>query len=119
MTIATSIGIAFSDRDMISAHDAEELLRNADTAMYMAKENGKDHYQLFQPEMHARAMARLELKTDLQRALDAGEFTLRYQPIMDLDGATWPAWRRSCAGSTPSTGTCSRRTSSRCSRTPG
>jgi diguanylate cyclase (GGDEF)-like protein/PAS domain S-box-containing protein len=84
ITIATSIGIAFSDQGMISDSDAEELLRNADAAMYMAKENGKGHYQVFQPEMHAKALARLELKTDLQRALDAGEFTLRYQPIMDL-----------------------------------
>ena len=84
VAIATSIGIAFSDPSMSSEHDAEELLRNADTAMYMAKENGKGHYQIFQPEMHARAMARLELKTDLQRAIDAGEFTLLYQPIMDL-----------------------------------
>jgi diguanylate cyclase (GGDEF)-like protein/PAS domain S-box-containing protein len=84
VTIATSVGIAFSDRGMVSGADADELLRNADAAMYMAKENGKGHYQVFQPEMHAKALARLQLKTDLQRALDAGEFTLRYQPIMDL-----------------------------------
>ena len=82
--LASSVGIAFSDQGMISAADAEELLRNADAAMYMAKESGKGQYQVFQPEMHAKALARLELKTDLQRALDAGEFTLRYQPIMDL-----------------------------------
>ena len=84
ITLASSVGIAFSDQGMISAADAEELLRNADAAMYMAKESGKGQYQVFQPEMHAKALARLELKTDLQRALDAGEFTLRYQPIMDL-----------------------------------
>jgi diguanylate cyclase len=84
LTLATSIGIAFSDQTMVSRSDAEELLRNADAAMYMAKENGKGHYQIFQPEMHLKALARLELKTDLQRALDCGEFTLRYQPIMDL-----------------------------------
>jgi diguanylate cyclase (GGDEF)-like protein/PAS domain S-box-containing protein len=84
VTIATSVGIAFSDAAMVCERDAEELLRNADTAMYMAKENGKGHYQIFQPDMHARALARLELKSDLQRALDCGEFTLRYQPIMDL-----------------------------------
>ncbi len=84
VTIATSIGIAFSDEGRLSGADADELLRNADAAMYMAKEDGKGHYQVFQPEMHAKALARLELKTDLQRALDTGEFTLRYQPIMDL-----------------------------------
>ncbi len=82
VAIAASVGIAFSDRDMLS--DAEELLRNADAAMYMAKESGKGRYQVFQPEMHVKALARLELKTDLQRALEAGEFTLRYQPVMDL-----------------------------------
>ena len=60
------------------------LLANANAGMYIAKESGKGDYRVFQPEMHAKALARLELKTDLQRALDAGEFTLRYQPIMDL-----------------------------------
>jgi diguanylate cyclase (GGDEF)-like protein/PAS domain S-box-containing protein len=84
VTVATSVGIAFSDQGMISAADAEELMSSADAAMYMAKENGKGGYQVFQPEMHAKALARLELKTDLKRALDAGEFTLRYQPVMDL-----------------------------------
>jgi len=85
ITIAVSVGIAFSDQGIVSSRDAEELLRNADAAMYMAKDSGKGHYQVFQPEMHAKALARLELKTDLQRALDADEFTLRYQPIMDLE----------------------------------
>jgi diguanylate cyclase (GGDEF)-like protein/PAS domain S-box-containing protein len=84
VTIRTSIGIAFSDGQERAPQDADELLRNADAAMYMAKESGKSDYQVFQPEMHAQALARLELKTDLQRAMDAGEFTLRYQPIIDL-----------------------------------
>ena len=84
VAIATSVGIAFSGQGMVTGADADELLRNADAAMYMAKENGKGHYQVFQPEMHAKALARLQLKTDIQRALDSGEFTLRYQPIMDL-----------------------------------
>ena len=84
VTVASSVGIAFSDQSMVSTRDAEELLRNADAAMYMAKESGKGTYQLFNPEMHVRAMARLELKSELQRALENGEFTLRYQPIMDL-----------------------------------
>jgi len=84
VTITTSVGIAFSDQNMIAINDAEALLRNADAAMYIAKESGKGDYQIFQPEMHTRALARLELKTDLQRALETGEFTLRYQPIVDL-----------------------------------
>jgi diguanylate cyclase (GGDEF)-like protein/PAS domain S-box-containing protein len=85
ITLAVSVGIAFSDQSMVGVRDADELLRNADAAMYMAKESGKDNYQLFNPEIHARAMARLELKAELQRALDAEEFVLRYQPIMDLE----------------------------------
>ena len=84
VSVGVSVGIAFSDQDMVTGRDAEELLRNADAAMYMAKEAGKGGYQLFNPEMHLRAMARLELKTELQRALEEGEFTVRYQPIMDL-----------------------------------
>jgi diguanylate cyclase (GGDEF)-like protein len=82
VSVATSVGIAFSDCGTLA--DAEELVRNADVAMHRAKDSGKGHYQIFQPEMHAKALARLELKGDLQRALDDGEFTLRYQPIMDL-----------------------------------
>ncbi len=84
LKIATSVGIAFSRQGMVSGEDADELLRNADAAVHMAKEGGKACYQIFQPEMHAKALDRLELKADLQRALDAEEFTLRYQPIMDL-----------------------------------
>jgi EAL domain-containing protein (putative c-di-GMP-specific phosphodiesterase class I) len=78
------VGIAFSDCGIGAGADGEELVRNADVAMHRAKDSGKGHYQIFQPEMHAKALARLELKGDLQRALDDGEFTLRYQPIMDL-----------------------------------
>ncbi len=82
--VGTSIGIAYSDSDRLTCRNADELLRNADAAMYMAKESGKNDYQVYEPEMHAKALARLELKSDLQRAVDAGEFTLRYQPIIDL-----------------------------------
>jgi diguanylate cyclase len=88
VTIATSVGVAFSDHPALAEADADgeadELMSNADAAMYMAKESGLGGYQVFQPEMHAKALARLALKADLQRALDYGEFTLRYQPIMDL-----------------------------------
>ena len=81
----TSIGIAFSGPGTHAIADADQLLRNADAAMYMAKQRGKSNYQIFEPEMQEQALARLELKTDLQRALDAGEFTLRYQPVVDID----------------------------------
>ena len=84
VTVAASVGIAFSNREGAVCRDAEELLGDADAAMYMAKQSGKGGYQVFQPDMHAQALARLELKADLQRAMDAHEFTLRYQPIIDL-----------------------------------
>ncbi len=82
--IAASMGIAFNSDGGSARADAEELMRDADAAMYMAKRSGKGGYEVFQPEMHAQVLARLELKGDLQRAIEANEFTVRYQPIMDL-----------------------------------
>src|SRR5262249_1895820 len=62
----------------------EELLRNADASMYMAKSHGKNRIEAFEPSMHAAALARLAIKGDLERALDRGEFELLYQPIVRL-----------------------------------
>jgi diguanylate cyclase (GGDEF)-like protein/PAS domain S-box-containing protein len=81
--VRASVGIAVADGD--DSGDAEELLRNADVAMYMAKEKGKGRYQVFEPAMHDTALKRLELKADLQRALEHGEFVLHYQPVIELD----------------------------------
>ncbi|HET7181173.1 MAG TPA: EAL domain-containing protein [Candidatus Limnocylindrales bacterium] len=66
---------------------AEELLRNADAAMYIAKSRGKNRIVEFEPGMHRAALARLALKGDLERALDREEFLLLYQPIVDLASA--------------------------------
>jgi EAL domain-containing protein (putative c-di-GMP-specific phosphodiesterase class I) len=82
VTVTASIGIA-SGRDAADA--ASEIVRNADVAMYMAKESGKNRYQIFEPAMHDTALRRLELKADLQRALDNGEFVLHYQPVIELE----------------------------------
>jgi diguanylate cyclase (GGDEF)-like protein/PAS domain S-box-containing protein len=82
--VRASIGIAMADEFADAGGGADELLRNADVAMYMAKESGKNRYQIFQREMHASALARLELKADLQRALDNDEFVLHFQPIIEL-----------------------------------
>jgi diguanylate cyclase (GGDEF)-like protein len=80
-----SIGIASADQAEVSGPEgSEELLRNADVAMYMAKEAGKGRYQVFEPAMHDTALKRLELKADLRRAVDNGEFILHYQPVIDL-----------------------------------
>ncbi len=81
-----SVGIAIAEGDEEGAEGgAEEIMRNADVAMYMAKENGKGRYQMFEPAMHDTALKRLELKADLQRALEHGEFHLFYQPVIELE----------------------------------
>jgi diguanylate cyclase (GGDEF)-like protein/PAS domain S-box-containing protein len=83
--IRASIGIATARPESEHGPEtAEELLRNADVAMYMAKEAGKGRYQIFEPAMHDTALRRLELKADLQRAIDNHEFVLHYQPVIEL-----------------------------------
>ena len=79
---SASIGIAFSSDGYATADD---LLRDADTAMYRAKALGRSRSQVFDPEMHAGAMNRLTLDTDLRRALERGEFIVHYQPIVELE----------------------------------
>ncbi|HSC59044.1 MAG TPA: EAL domain-containing protein [Gemmatimonadales bacterium] len=76
-----SIGIAISS----TGHErAEDLLRDADTAMYDAKAQGKATHRVFHQGMHSHAMTQLQLETDLRRALDRGELVLFYQPIVSL-----------------------------------
>jgi diguanylate cyclase (GGDEF)-like protein/PAS domain S-box-containing protein len=65
-------------------HDPEDLLREADTAMYAAKSQGKARFNVFDDAMHDRAVARLNLENALRRGLELGEFELHYQPILDL-----------------------------------
>ncbi|MCA1831670.1 MAG: EAL domain-containing protein [Actinobacteria bacterium] len=81
VSVGTSIGIALSTPGRGTASD---LLRNADVAMYAAKNLGKNRYEIFQPSMHAAALERLELKEDLQRAIERHELILHYQPIVEL-----------------------------------
>jgi diguanylate cyclase (GGDEF)-like protein/PAS domain S-box-containing protein len=76
-----SIGIAYSGDGVRSA---EDIIRNSDSAMYQAKIEGRGRYRLFDSSMHERALSRLELETDLRRALEAGEFLLHYQPQVCL-----------------------------------
>jgi diguanylate cyclase (GGDEF)-like protein/PAS domain S-box-containing protein len=82
LVVRGSIGISILDGS--SAASADELIRDADAAMYIAKRDGKGGYRLFEPEMHAGVLARLELRADLQRALENGQFDLYYQPIVKL-----------------------------------
>jgi diguanylate cyclase (GGDEF)-like protein/PAS domain S-box-containing protein len=82
LVVRGSIGISILEQS--STAGADELIRDADAAMYIAKRDGKGGYRVFEPEMHAGVLARLELRADLQRALDAGQFELHYQPIVRL-----------------------------------
>jgi len=79
--IHPSIGIASSQGPETTA---EELLRNADVAMYSAKDGGKRRFARYETEMHARARRRQELASDLERAIERHELTVQYQPILEL-----------------------------------
>jgi diguanylate cyclase (GGDEF)-like protein len=79
--VTASIGIATNSPD---CDRAEDLLRNADTAMYRAKALGKARYVVFDSAMHVAAQKQLRIETDLQRAIEHEEFFLVYQPILSL-----------------------------------
>ena len=81
VSIASS-GIAFNT---LHCQQPEDLLRDADTAMYHAKAAGKGHYQMFDNHMHERAMAQLQLEVELHRAVQEDQFCVYYQPIVALD----------------------------------
>jgi diguanylate cyclase (GGDEF)-like protein len=78
----TSIGIALSTPEYT---EPEELLRDADIALYQAKALGRSRYSIFQSGMHIHALARLQLETDLRWAIQRQEFSLLYQPIISLE----------------------------------
>jgi len=79
--IGSSIGIAESSDSVWSPDD---LLRNADVAMYIAKTTGKNRYVVFENKMHETLIKRAEIETELRHALEYGEFEMRYQPIVSL-----------------------------------
>jgi diguanylate cyclase (GGDEF)-like protein/PAS domain S-box-containing protein len=80
--VSTSIGIAVAGR-----HDdtPDSLLRDADSAMYRAKENGRARFELFDEAMRERAMVRLDLENTLHRAIERDELLLHYQPLVEVD----------------------------------
>jgi diguanylate cyclase (GGDEF)-like protein/PAS domain S-box-containing protein len=81
MVISASIGIACSAR---SYSNAEELLRDAEIAMYRAKQAGKARWEMFDPAMHSSAVNRLKLETELRRGIENKELVVYYQPIVSL-----------------------------------
>lgn len=80
--ITTSVGIVLYPND---GEDAETLLKNADTAMYRAKEKGRNNYQLYTPAMNAKAFERLAMENSLRRALEREEFVVHYQPRLNIN----------------------------------
>ncbi len=82
--VTSSIGIAIYPED---GETVEALLKNADNAMYRAKETGRNSYKLCTPAMNRRALERLSLENALRRAIDREEFVLHYQPLVRIDGA--------------------------------
>jgi diguanylate cyclase (GGDEF)-like protein len=86
VSVSTSVGVALGTAQ---ANDVPEgMLREADAAMYLAKEQGPGRYAVFDPAMQTRAQERIELEAELRRALEQGEFVLYYQPIVSLrDGS--------------------------------
>ncbi|MBI5106163.1 MAG: EAL domain-containing protein [Solirubrobacterales bacterium] len=80
LTFGASIGVALAD----GRTGVEEVLRNADVAMYSAKAHGKRGVAVFEEEMHLRVLERLELSSELRNAVAAGQLEVDYQPIVDL-----------------------------------
>ena len=81
--IGTSIGVAVAPDD---GFEPDQLLKNADMALYRAKADGRGTFRFFEPEMDARLQARRLLELDLRKALAAGEFELYYQPLVNVAG---------------------------------
>jgi diguanylate cyclase (GGDEF)-like protein len=79
--VTLSIGISIFPAD---GSDSQSLLKAADVAMYRAKEMGRDNYQYYLPSMNVHTLERLELESDLRRALERGEFFLHYQPKVEV-----------------------------------
>ncbi|WP_017594713.1 putative bifunctional diguanylate cyclase/phosphodiesterase [Nocardiopsis potens] len=96
VVLTASAGVAFAEKGM----DAGELMRNADMALARAKEQGGGRMEIYAADMHARVVGRLELQAQLRQALADGDFTLEYQPVVDLESSQVTAvealvrWRR-------------------------
>jgi diguanylate cyclase (GGDEF)-like protein/PAS domain S-box-containing protein len=81
LTTAASVGIALFPHD---GDDADTLIKNADTALSRAKEQGRNHYQFYTEDMNSTAFERLMLESHLRKALEQGEFVIHYQPKVSL-----------------------------------
>ncbi len=82
VVVTASIGITIAET---TSSGADDLLRNADVAMYTAKNRGRNRSELFKPSMHQAMLDRLDLEADLRKAVDRDEFVLHYQPTVNLE----------------------------------
>ncbi|QLH43181.1 MAG: diguanylate cyclase [Coxiellaceae bacterium] len=82
LALTTSIGVSYYPKD---GDDPDSLLRNADIAMYYAKEAGGDAFRIYSPTMNTLARERVEFENSLRKALERQEFVLYYQPVISLD----------------------------------
>jgi diguanylate cyclase (GGDEF)-like protein/PAS domain S-box-containing protein len=88
LLVRPSIGVALSGTEAEAPADADELIRNADAAMYICKRDGVGGYRVFEASMHERVLERLELRAELQRAIEGRQFELHFQPVVRLlDGS--------------------------------
>ncbi len=114
--VSASIGITvFASH---SPTDPEELIKQADMAMYRAKDAGRDTYAFFDEDMHRDASQRHQLEVSMRHALERGEFLLHYQPKAHLAPAGSPASRPCCAGNRRAPAWSARTNSSPCWRRP-
>jgi diguanylate cyclase (GGDEF)-like protein/PAS domain S-box-containing protein len=81
LRVTGSVGLSICPRD---ASDVENLIKYADTALYLAKEQGRNTFRFFSPDLDAKVRARMHLENDLRLAVDRGEFILHYQPQIEL-----------------------------------
>jgi diguanylate cyclase (GGDEF)-like protein/PAS domain S-box-containing protein len=81
LRVTGSVGLAMCPRD---ASDVESLIKYADTALYLAKEQGRNTFRFFSPDLDAKVRARMHLENDLRLAVDRDEFLLHYQPQIEL-----------------------------------
>src|ERR1700730_16164119 len=99
--VTASVGVAIGSAAQVDVHD---LLRDADTAMYVGKTSGKDSVRLVRPPMHARAHERFRLQVDLRGALEREELLLFYQPIYEMDDGRLKGFEALVRWSHPSRG---------------
>ena len=111
-----SVGVSLFPLD---GEDCQTLLKNAGAALYKAKRSGGANYQFFTADMHELATKRLELESNLRRAIQNEEFLLHYQPRVSVDSLTSRVWKLSYAGNTRSSGLFRRQNSFRSRKTRG